>query len=114
MTYLITGATGNIGGRVIERLLERGERPRILVRDPEKARERYGKRVDIAVGDLSDATSLASAFAGVDAILLIKYGSRSGDSRRGSRRRREGCRRQYVVKLSSKDARAGSWNGAMA
>jgi len=30
MNHLITGATGNIGSLVVERLLERGERPRVL------------------------------------------------------------------------------------
>jgi uncharacterized protein YbjT (DUF2867 family) len=30
MIYLITGATGDIGSRVVERLLERGDRPRIF------------------------------------------------------------------------------------
>src|SRR5262245_13688232 len=78
MKYLITGATGNIGGRVVDRLLERGERPRVLVRDPEKARERFGDRADISVGDLSKAASLALAFAGVEAVLLINTGVELG------------------------------------
>jgi uncharacterized protein YbjT (DUF2867 family) len=57
MIYLVTGATGDIGSRVVERLLERGDRPRIFFRDMEKARVRYGDRVDIAVGDLADANN---------------------------------------------------------
>ena len=71
MNYLITGATGNIGSLVVNRLLDRGERPRVLARDAQKALLRYGDRVDIFVGDFSDATSMAAALSGVDAFLLV-------------------------------------------
>lgn len=71
MNYLITGATGNIGSLVVQRLLERGDRPRILVRDAEKARSRYGDRVDVFVGDFADATAMTAALTGVDAFLLV-------------------------------------------
>jgi uncharacterized protein YbjT (DUF2867 family) len=71
MNYLITGATGNIGSLVVERLLERGDRPRVLVRDAEKARSRYGDRVDVFVGDFSDAAAMKAALAGVEAFLLV-------------------------------------------
>ena len=74
MIYLITGATGDIGSRVVERLLERGDRPRIFVpSDLEKARARYGDRVDIAVGSLRQAKSL-SALEGVGALFLVNSG----------------------------------------
>lgn len=74
MTYLVTGATGTIGSRVVEQLLDRGERPRVFVRDGEKARARFGGRVDIFVGDLTDALSLSAALAGVDGLLLVNTG----------------------------------------
>jgi uncharacterized protein YbjT (DUF2867 family) len=61
MSYLVTGATGEVGSRVVEFLLERGERPRVFVRDAQKARTRFGERVNIAVGDLSDGGSLLAA-----------------------------------------------------
>jgi uncharacterized protein YbjT (DUF2867 family) len=71
MNYLITGATGNIGSKVVNRLLDRGERPRVLARDAQKARSRYGDRVDVFAGDFSDATSMSAALSGVDAFLLV-------------------------------------------
>jgi uncharacterized protein YbjT (DUF2867 family) len=71
MNYLITGATGNIGSKVVERLLERGDRPRVLVRAAEKARSLYGDRVEIFVGDFADATAMTAALTGVDAFLLV-------------------------------------------
>jgi uncharacterized protein YbjT (DUF2867 family)/lysophospholipase L1-like esterase len=115
MTYLIIGATGNIGGRVVDRLLARGERPRVLVRDPDEARKRHGERVDVAVGDLTDATSLAPAFAGVDAVLLINTGVdlATRDAAVAQVAKEAGVR--YLVKLSSKDVEqgvgTGQWHG---
>jgi uncharacterized protein YbjT (DUF2867 family) len=75
MKFLITGATGNIGSRVVDRLLEYGERPRAFVRDAGKARARFGDRVDILVGDLSQPESLQPALSGVDSLLLINSGA---------------------------------------
>jgi len=74
MTYLITGATGEVGSRVVEFLLQRGERPRVFVRDASKARGRFGELVDIAVGDLGDGGSLLAALAGIEALFLINSG----------------------------------------
>jgi uncharacterized protein YbjT (DUF2867 family) len=71
MNYLITGATGNIGSLVVARLLDSGDRPRVLVRDAEKARSRYGDRVDVFVGNFADATTMTAALTGVDAFLLV-------------------------------------------
>jgi uncharacterized protein YbjT (DUF2867 family) len=44
MKYLITGATGDIGSKVVELLIHRGERPRVFVRDGDKARKWFGDR----------------------------------------------------------------------
>lgn len=73
-TYLVTGATGNVGSLLVERLLERGIRTRIFARNAERARARFGDRVDIAVGDLKDATSLREALRGVDRLFLLNSG----------------------------------------
>lgn len=65
MTFLITGATGNIGSRVIKRLIERNVRPRVFVRDLAKARARFGDDVDVFVGDLGDPEGVVHALKGV-------------------------------------------------
>ena len=54
MSCLVTGATGNVGSLVTERLLDRGERPAVFVRDRKKAQRLFGDRVEIRVGDLAD------------------------------------------------------------
>jgi uncharacterized protein YbjT (DUF2867 family) len=104
MTYLITGATGNIGSRVVARLVDRGERPRVFVRDPEKARARFDDQVDIVVGDLGDATSMAHALSGVDVLFLVNSGPAlaARDEAAANVAKAAGVRR--LVKLSSADA----------
>jgi uncharacterized protein YbjT (DUF2867 family) len=70
MTVLVTGATGNVGARVVRALGERGEPTRALVRDPDKAGRLLGGGVDLAVGDFADEASLRLALGGVDAVFL--------------------------------------------
>jgi uncharacterized protein YbjT (DUF2867 family) len=105
MTYLITGATGNVGSLIVERLIGRGERPRIFVRDRQKAIARYGDRVDVFVGDLADASTLKPALTGADAMLLLTsgHGLAMQDGAAAHAARAAGV--SYLVKLSSYDAR---------
>ncbi len=105
MKYLVTGATGNIGSLVVERLLARGDRPGVFVRDADKARARFGDRVDIAVGDLADASSLTPALAGVDALFLVNAGHdlELRDAAAADAAKSAGVK--HLVKLSSIDAR---------
>jgi uncharacterized protein YbjT (DUF2867 family) len=117
MTYLITGATGNIGARVVDRLCARGERPRLFVRDAAKARARHGDRVDLRVGDLGDAAALAAALDGVDALLLVTAGPELAALDAAAARAAVAAGVGHLVKLSSFDARdqtvgTGVWHAA--
>jgi uncharacterized protein YbjT (DUF2867 family) len=105
MNYLVTGATGNIGALVVERLLSRGARPRVFVRDAEKARARFGDRVDVAVGDLGDVASLGAAFRNVDTVLLVNSGPGLDERDRIAATAASTLNIRHVVKLSSMDAR---------
>ena len=69
MTILVTGATGNIGGQVIQHLVDRGADVRALVRDPSKASFPAG--VAVAKGDFLDVDSLHTAFDGVSTLFLL-------------------------------------------
>jgi len=60
MKHLIFGGTGNIGSRVTERLIARGERPSVFVRNAKKAKVLFGDQVDIHVGDLEARAARAS------------------------------------------------------
>jgi dihydroflavonol-4-reductase len=63
---LVTGATGFLGWHIARRLLERGERVRLLVRDPVRGAAALGELpgAEIARGDLRDADSIGRAVAG--------------------------------------------------
>lgn len=69
--YLVIGATGNVGGELLNRLLGQGRKVRALVRDASRA-ERLPAGVDIAVGDLDDLGSLTAAATGVDGIFYMQ------------------------------------------
>src|SRR3954453_18890718 len=67
---LLTGATGNVGSKLLRRLTANGERVRCLVRDPRRlGAERV--RVQIALGDLADPSSFRNALRGVDTVVHL-------------------------------------------
>jgi nucleoside-diphosphate-sugar epimerase len=66
MTSLVTGATGFIGGRVVEALLARGEAVRALVRNPAKWASPAG--VELVAGDTRDPALVREAVAGADVV----------------------------------------------
>ena len=74
MTYLITGATGDVGARVVRQLVARNIRPRVLVRSAEKAYALFGESAEIRVGDLADTATTRSAMKGVDTLFLVNVG----------------------------------------
>ncbi|MFC7620633.1 NAD(P)H-binding protein [Microlunatus sp. GCM10028923] len=65
---LVTGATGNVGGALARTLAERGVPTRAVVRDPAKP---LPAGVEPVAGDLTDATSLRDALAGVAGLFLM-------------------------------------------
>jgi uncharacterized protein YbjT (DUF2867 family) len=69
MTILVIGATGTVGGQVVEQLAKRGADVRALVRDPSKAKLPVG--VEVVQGDLLDVDSLHSAFSGISTLFLL-------------------------------------------
>jgi (4-alkanoyl-5-oxo-2,5-dihydrofuran-3-yl)methyl phosphate reductase len=112
INYLITGATGDIGSKVAEGLIRQGERPRVFVRDEQKARSQFGDRVDVFVGDLADPRSLKRALQGVDALFLVNSGPQIPirDEIAAKVARETGVK--HLVKLSSMDVEQGLAIGA--
>lgn len=71
MKVTLYGATGQIGRRVLEELLQRGHSVTAVVRDPAKLGARA--RLTLVPGDVSDVAGIAAASKGADA-LVSAYG----------------------------------------
>jgi uncharacterized protein YbjT (DUF2867 family) len=112
MTYLITGATGEVGARVTRQLLELGEGPRVLARNREKAEALFGNRVEIVVGDLSSPDKTREAFRGADAVFLVNVGPEIVERDRMAAELSRESSVQKIVKLSSLDVEEGLAIGA--
>jgi uncharacterized protein YbjT (DUF2867 family) len=72
--YLVTGATGHVGGPVARQLHEQGHSVRALVRDPSGAAS-LPAGIELAAGDLDDPASVAKAVTGTEAIFLMHVGT---------------------------------------
>ena len=70
---LVTGATGQQGGAVVQALLARGHRVRGLTRNTTsvKATRLIDQGVELVIGDFNDPDSLDRAVAGIDAIYAM-------------------------------------------
>ncbi|GAA5335323.1 MULTISPECIES: DUF2867 domain-containing protein [Thermus] len=74
MRVLVTGATGYVGGRLVPRLLERGHRVRVLVRDARRLEGRpWAGQVEVVEGSLEDEAALLRALEGVEAAYYLVH-----------------------------------------
>jgi len=67
----VTGATGTVGRELVRLLVERGERPRVIVRDVATARLAFGRTVDYAEADMDRPETLPAALAGAERVFLL-------------------------------------------
>jgi uncharacterized protein YbjT (DUF2867 family) len=70
-TYTITGATGHVGGRIAEQLLDQGHSVRAISRSRERLQHLVDKGAKAWVGDLMDERFLTEAYQGVDCVFAI-------------------------------------------
>jgi NAD(P)H dehydrogenase (quinone) len=74
-TLLVTGAAGNLGRHVVERLLEMSAgRIVATTRTPDKLADLAKRGVEVRQADFTAPDSLKKAFAGADRLLLISTG----------------------------------------
>jgi uncharacterized protein YbjT (DUF2867 family) len=66
---LVVGATGNNGGAIVKALDDVGAKPRLLVRDLARARERVAGEHDWILGDITKPETLGAALAGIDVVI---------------------------------------------
>ncbi len=69
--YLVTGATGFVGGYMVDKLLSMGHSVTALVRNPAKAQHLIQLGVKIIQGDIKDIEALKNAVLGMDGIFHI-------------------------------------------
>ena len=69
MTIAVTGATGDLGGRVARELAARGVEQRLIVRDPAAAPRLPG--AEVAVASYEDSEAMAAALDGIGTLLLV-------------------------------------------
>jgi nucleoside-diphosphate-sugar epimerase len=83
MKYLLTGATGFIGGVLARELVRARHGVRAVVRSPEKAQALAAMGVEIHRGDVTDKTSMRGPMIGVDGVFHVagwyKIGTRDKD-----------------------------------
>ncbi|GAA2812042.1 SDR family oxidoreductase [Kitasatospora aburaviensis] len=77
---IVTGATGKLGRRTVERLLERvpADRVGVSVRDPRKAQDLADRGVRVRQGSFDDPDSLVHAFEEAEQLLLVSL-DRTGE-----------------------------------
>lgn len=73
MKILTTGATGNLGSKVVEALLKTvpASDLAVSVRNPEKAAHLSERGIDVRQGDFDYPETLDKAFEGIDRLLII-------------------------------------------
>ncbi|MGV1873693.1 SDR family oxidoreductase [Agrobacterium rosae] len=69
MTILVIGASGRVGRHVVNQLIERNAKIRVLTRDAAKAN--FPEGVEIAQSELLDLDALRDAFKGVRTLFLL-------------------------------------------
>ncbi len=69
MTILVTGATGRVGRHLVQQLVQRAAKVRVLTRNPASAD--FPAAVEVMQGDLLDLAALRRAFSGVSTLFLL-------------------------------------------
>jgi uncharacterized protein YbjT (DUF2867 family) len=72
---LVTGSPGNIGTPLAQKLLERGEKIRLMVRDTKKQdqilADLTARGAEVVQGDFANPASLTACFTGVESAFLL-------------------------------------------
>jgi dihydroflavonol-4-reductase len=70
MRVFVTGATGLLGGNIVQALLDQGHEVRGLVRSKEKAERVFpDAKIDFVTGDMSNVAGFAANLAGCDVLV---------------------------------------------
>lgn len=119
---VVLGATGTVGSKVTEILLNEGHEVVIITRSAEKLEPFRKRGAEIIKGDLNDADILTSAFKNADSAFLILPDNVKAENTRAYQRKvtgnfidaiqRSGIK--YIVNMSSLGSHMHEGNGMMA
>jgi len=71
MRVFVTGGTGLVGSRLVERLLGRGDQVVVLSRRPDAVRQKWGDRVSLVAGDPAQRGDWTEAVRACDAVVHL-------------------------------------------
>jgi len=71
---LVAGGTGTVGTRLVQRLLNRGLRVRVLSRDIARMPDRSRANLEVVEGDVRSRANIANAMTGVDTVVSAIHG----------------------------------------
>lgn len=76
---IVTGATGQLGGAIVEKLVERIPATQVgaSVRDPQKANDLVALGVRVRRGDFAEPATLSHAFEGATQVLIVSSNAAS-------------------------------------
>jgi uncharacterized protein YbjT (DUF2867 family) len=105
----VTGATGNIGKKVVHLLLSKGQKVRAIGRNKDKLNELEKAGSEIFVANIDDAAGLTKAFNGAEAVLVMTPGDYSSPNFRAKQNKIGDALTQaieksgikYIVNISS-------------
>src|ERR1700676_3435912 len=117
--YTVLGATGNIGSVITKKLLEKGEKVRVVGRNTGRLQQYVRRGAEAFVADIKDAEALTKALTGVRAaFLMMPPGMTSPDYRAEQEVESyaistavKNAGLQYAVNLSSIGAQAPAGTG---
>lgn len=120
--YVVTGATGNTGRVIANRLLDAGKKVRVISRSADHLKAFVSRGAEPFVAELSDRAALQKAFAGAEAVYaMIPPNATSQDYRTEQRRVTDAVAGalqtagvKHVVVLSSVGADKPSGTGPVA
>jgi uncharacterized protein YbjT (DUF2867 family) len=106
---LITGATGRVGGALVDLMTESSDPFRVIARRPDQLESFRARGIEAVRGDYDDAASLRAAMQGCQQLFLVSTGGANGSAQdRATIDSARAAGVQQIVKISGSDANPAS------
>lgn len=118
---VVLGATGTVGSKISEILLNEGHQVTLITRNPEKLEKFHSLGAEIIAGDISDVDTLTSAFKNADSAFVLLPDNAKAENTRAYQRQVTGklvdaienSGIKYIVNMSSLGSHMHEGNGVM-